>query len=350
MSESNETPIVNDAITSDDAGFVSDAGDQVLGDASEGSNEAAEAVETSSDENSESSEGEGVKAETTEELKEEIQEAIEDGASEQEIKDMIKEYTIKVNGKEKTVKVDLNNEKEMIRRLQLAEVSQLSMQQKSELQKNYEADLKAILENPKAALEHLGLDPLKLGEEWIRSEVEEQKKSPEIRAKEQLERQLAEAREELKAKEEEAENARMAQLEAQEAQKLEAEIDAALDSHTSLPKSQKTVARIADALLWAIENAEAIGVDPNEISVEDVIPTVEQEIREEMKTFMEQLPEEMMEEYIGQKNLERMRKKRINSMKTNNISNVKPTTESIKKPEDTKKSKKIRSKDYFRNL
>lgn len=350
MSEPAETPIINDAITSDDAGFSSDAGDQVLGEAPVTEEVAEEVVEASEGESESSDESGGVQAETTEELKAEIEEAIEDGATQEEVQAMIEEFTLKVNGKEKKVTVDWNDKEDIKRRLQLAEVSHMSMQEKRELEKSYEAEVRKLMENPKEYLKEIGLDPLELGEGWLREEVEERKKSPELRAQEKLEKELAEAREALKKQQEEAENARMSQLEAEEASKLEAEIDAALDAHPKLPRSQKTVTRIADHLLWAIENADTLGLDPNDISVEDVIPSVEREIREELREFMSQLPEDMMEEYIGQQNLERLRKKRLSNIKPNNISNVKPTTESVKPKEEKTEKKRQKAKDYFRNL
>jgi hypothetical protein len=337
-----DEPFINDAITADDAGFSSDIGDQPLLE-EEGSEESFE-------EASEASEGEGVQAESSEELKEEIQDAIEEGATEEEVKDMIREFTIKVNGKEKNVTLDLNDEADVIRRLQLGEASQVAMQEKRELEKSYEEEVRNLLENPEKYLREIGLDPLELGEKWVRNEVEERKKSPEIRETERIKRELTEAREELRLRSEEADSARRQQLESQESIKIENEIDAALDAHPKLPRSQKTITRIADAWLFAIEHAEELGIDPNEITVEDVIPTVESEIRNELRDFMTQLPEDMMEEYIGSKNLERMRNKRLNSMKPNNVSNVKATGESNKKVEESKPKKRVKSKDYFRNL
>ena len=351
MSESSEAPLVNDAITSDEAGFVSDAGEQTIGEAvAEASEESAEeSAEAASEESSEASE-EGVKAETKEELKEEVQEALENGASEEEVKDMIREFTLKVNGKEKQVKVDLNNEADLIRRLQLAEASQIAMQEKRELEKSYEEEVKKLLENPFGTLEEMGLDPLKLAEERIRAEVEERKKSPEIRERERIEKELAEARAKLKEQEEAAKNAQRAQLEAEEASKLENEIEEALDSYTKLPNTPQTVARIADHLLWAIENAEDMGIDPDDITVRDVLPSVEEEYYNEIQSLMSSMPAEMMEQYIGKQNLEKMRKERLNTMKTNNVSNVKPTTKSVKAEGETKKTKKVSSKEYFKNL
>lgn len=346
MSEAAEAPIVNDSITSDDAGFSSDVGEQSI---EEAPIESGENLEASSEEASEES-SESVQAETQEELKEEIEEAIEEGATEEEIKDMIREYTIKVNGKEKNVKIDLNNEADIIRRLQLAEASQVAMQERRELEKNYEKEIENLLSNPWDVLEELGLDPVKLAEERIRAEVEERKKSPEVRERERIEKELADARAQLKKQQDEAENARMAQLEAEEGQKLEAEIDTALDSYTKLPNNPQVKARIADHLLWAMENAEDMGIDPNQIGVRDVLPSVEEEYFNEIQSLMSSMPTEMMEQYIGKQNLEKMRKERLNTMKTNNVSNVKPTAKSVKPQEDSKPKKRVRSKDYFKNL
>lgn len=344
MSDNQDTPIVNDAITSDDAGFSSDVGNQSFSEENI-QDESENIIEEGSQENEE-----GVQAETTEELQEEIQEAIEDGATEEQIQNMIKEYTLKVNGKEKTVKLDLNNEQDIIRRLQLAEAGQSAMQRQKELEKTYEAELKRLRERPWEVLEEIGLDPVKLSEERLRAEVEERKKSPELRHKEQLEKELAKAREELKKREDEAREEKMTRLEAEESAKLKAEIDAALDAHKNLPNSERTVARIADAMLWAIDNAEQLDMDPNEITVEDVIPSVIEDYRNELQQFMSELPVEVMEEYIGRQNLERVRKKRLNTVKTNNVSSVKPTSQSIENKEKPKQKSKVKAKDYFRNL
>lgn len=330
-----DTPIVNDAITADDAGFSSDAGDLSVEEVQE------EGVEASSEEAAE--EVTEVQAETVDELKEEIEEAIEDGATEEEVADMIKEFELKVNGKTIKKKIDLSDEDAIKSELQKALAGQKAMQEKRELEKIYQKEIERLRENPFAVLKELGLDPLELSESELRKHVEEQKKSPEQRAKEQLEAELMEAREELRRQKEEAEQARFQQLQTEESAKLETEIESALDSHDTLPKSPKTVSRIADAMLWAMENGF------EDVSVADVLPTVEEEIKAEMRSFMEQLPEQMMEQYIGKKSLDRYRKQRVAAHKPNNVSNVKPTVDSQKVVKEEPK-KKVRSKEYFKNL
>ncbi len=328
MSENNsgDQPIINDAITVDETGFSSNVESNLQ---EEGSQAPV--------------------AETKAELKEQIEGAIEDGASEQEIKQMIEEFELKVNGKTIKKKIDLNDKEAIKRELQLAAVSQMSMQQKRELEKGLEEEVKRLMKDPYSVLKEMGLNPSELAEKWLTDEVNEMKKSPEQVEKERLERELNEMRATLKKREEEAYQAKMLQLQEQEGAKLRNEIDEALSVHKTLPNSPKTVARIADAMLFAIENAEKLGIDASKLRVEDVIPTVEAEIRQELDGFLSELPEDLFESYVGKKNLDKIRKKKLETIKTNNLSNVKSTTKAVEseKPQETKK---MRQRDYFRNL
>jgi len=348
MSESTETPIVNDAITSDDAGFSSDAGDQVIEEPAV--EESVEATEESEDSVEASSEG-GVQAETTEELQEEIQEAIEDGASEKQIENMIREFTVKVNGKEKNVKIDLSDEEALMRKIQMAEAAQIAMQEKSEYEKRMAELERRFIEDPFSLMDESGMNSLEKAEERIKREIEERKKSPELREKERIEKELQMAREELKRREEEAEMAYRQQLESEAAAELDNEISEALDAHPTLPRTEGTIARIAETMLWTYDNAEQLGINPDDIRVEHVIPTVEKEIKSEIQALLNHLPEDGVEELLGTQILEKMRKKRINSAKAApSVNNIKPTTKSVEKKEENATSKRKRAKDYFRSL
>lgn len=319
-----------------------------------------EAVESSTEENQEleivgndesadvvASADEGVQAESVEELEGEIEQAIEDGATEQEVKDMIKEFQLKVGGKTYNKKIDLSDEAAIQRELQMAMAGRHAMQEKAELEKTYESEIRRLQERPWEVLEELGFDPLELSESKLREFVAEQQKSPEQVERERIERELVQARkeaDELKRRQEEME---FAKLQQQAAAELENEIQTALDAHTTLPKSPKTVMRIADALLWANDNGFP------DASVNDVLPMVEDDIKREMNDFFSELPEEMFEAYINQKNLDRYRKSRLPKKKapTNLNAAVKPTADSIKKEEISEEPKKrMKAKDFFRNL
>lgn len=284
-----------------------------------------------------------VQAETQDELRDEVEQAIEDGATEAEIKDMIREYEIKVNGKSRKVKLDLGNEQEIIRQLQLAAAGQGAMQDKAELEKLVNQELLNAKSNPWEFLKNtLGLDPDDLAEQRINQRIEEMKKSPEQVRQEKIERELEEARAKLAEQERISREKEMTFLQEKAAVELDQEIDAALKKDPELPKTRKTVRRIADAMLWALNNGY------EDVKVSDVIPSVKEEIRKEFNEFISEMPDEMMESYIGKKNIERMRKKRLAAMKTTPSASVQSTTQT--KPKEDEDKKKIAARDFFRSL
>jgi len=278
------------------------------------------------------------------ELVEEVEQAIEDGATQEQVENMIKEFTLKVNGKEVTKKIDLSDEEAVKRELQLALAGQSAMQERKELENTYKEEIQRLLNNPFASLEELGLDVDALAEQRIQDKIEELKKSPEQLERERIERELNQARERLKQVEEEKEQERLSKLEMEAAQELDTEINSALDAYKTLPKTPLTVNRIADTMLWAMENGF------EDVTVEDVIPTVEKEIKGEMNQLFDQLPDEMIEQYFNKKHLERVRKNRINKVKPNNISNVKETSKADAEKLRKAVEKKVNAKDYFRSL
>jgi len=338
MSEENE--IVNDSATAEDGGFSGNVGEDVI---VEEENKSEEVVQAETEEEPKE---EVVQAETEEELKEEVEDAISKGATEKEVANMVKEFKLKVNGKEITKKIDFSDEDAVKRELQLAIAGQQSMQKQKELEKLYQQEIERLQQNPFEVLKELGINTDELNEQYMKKRVADLEKSPEQKEREKLQTELQKAREEAKRLKEERENEAYEKLKDEQATVLENEVEEALDAHPTLPKSQKTVTRIADAMLWAMENGFS------DVSVTDVIPTVEREIQMEMSKFVSEMPEELLEQYFGKKNLERLRKRRLeNFKKTNNISNIKATSQSIqKKDEEQKPTKKLKAKDYFRNL
>lgn len=310
--------------------------------------EETQEVELQEDESSEAPEGAEVQAETQEEFEQEVADAIEDGATEEEIKSMVKKFQLKVNGKTIEREIDLNDEDTLKRELQKAAAFQQTAQEAAELKKMYEQEIRRLQSNPWEVLQELGLNPEELNERFLEERIEHLKKTPEQLAKEEMEKELANARKKLKEIEEQENQRREQELIAQAEAELEEEIIAALDAHKTLPPTQKTMARIADALMYAMDYAEEHGYDPNAVSVADVIPHVEEEYRQEMRALLDNAPEQMLEEYVGKQNLERLRKNRVAAVKQNPKQVVKPTAKSSKKEEKPKE--KIDMREYFRKL
>lgn len=280
------------------------------------------------------------------ELKEAVKEAVDAGASKEDVKQMIKEYEIKVNGKKKMVKLDLSDEKDIIRRLQMAEAGQHAMQESSELKKLVENELQRARQNPWDFLKELGLDPDDLAEQRIVQKVEELKKSPEQLEREKLQKELEAARAELEKERTAKEEFKMTQLREKAKNDLDKEVSEAFESHPNLPRTQKTVRRIADAMLWAAQNGY------EDVKVADVVPAVEEEIRREFNEFVSALPEDAIEHFLGKNLLEKMRKKRVaEAKKTQDVAPLQTKSVTAPKPEKKEQNKdKTDLKDYFKSL
>jgi len=284
--------------------------------------------------------------ETKEDLKEAVEEAIEEGATEEEIKDMIEEFELKVNGKRKKVRVDLNNKEDLKRRLQLAEAGKISMQELAELKKTVNEVLLQAKQNPWDFIEkELNLDTDQLIEARLNEMIEEKKKSPEQLEKEKLLKELEQERDKAKRLQQEREEQMYQAKVAKFQQDLNLEIIEALKVEPGLPKTQKTVRRISDALSLAVKK----GIE--DVTVADVLPYVKRDIQNEMLEFMSAMPEEMMETYIGKQNIERLRKKRLEAVKKapKTVESIRqPSTAESKKEEPSKE--KVSAKEFFRRL
>jgi len=280
------------------------------------------------------------------ELQEAVEDAIANGASEKEVKNLIKEFQLKVNGKLINKTIDLSDENNLKNELQLAAAARQSMQEAANLKKLYEKEVSRLRQDPFSVLQELGLDPDQLAEMRIQQRIEEMKKSPEQLERERIQAELQAAREEAQKLKEEREAEQFEKLKEQAAFQIESEIEQALYAHKTLPKSRHIVKRIADSMLWAMNN----GFD--DVSAEDVMPLVEKEWRDEMSRLMDDSPEDILEQLIGQRNIERLRAKRLNAMAASGAktaSSVKSTAASVQKQEE-KKSEKIKQRDFFRQL
>ena len=172
------------------------------------------------------------------------------------------------------------------------------------------------------------------------------KKSPEQFEREKIQIELQAAREEANRLKAERDEEQFEKLKEQAAAQIETEIEQALDAHKTLPKSRHIVKRIADSMLWALNN----GFD--DVTAEDVMPLVEKEWKDEMSRLMDDSPEDILEQLIGQRNIERLRAKRLNAMNTSNAktaASIKSTAGSVGKKEEAPKQK-IKQRDFFRSL
>lgn len=288
---------------------------------------------------------EGAESSEQQQLQDVVETALANGASEKEVKNLIKEFQLKVNGKTISKKIDLSDENALKNELQLSAAARQAMQEAANLKKLYEKEVGRLKQNPWEVLQELGMDPDELAELRIQQRIEEMKKSPEQIERERIQKELQEARAEAQRLKEEREAENFEKLKQQAAVQIENEIEAALDAHKTLPKSRHIVKRIADSLLWAMDQGF------EDVTAQDVLPMVENEWREEMSRLMDDSSEDILEQMIGQRNLERLRAKRLASMNQipKSTASIKPSTASIQK-QDEKSSQPMRQRDFFKQL
>lgn len=275
----------------------------------------------------------GQKAQVIDRAAQEIEEAIEDGASEAEVQKLIETFKLKVNGKEKEVTLDWNNKDDIKKRLQMAEAGQEAMQFSAERERQLEAALKRWQDNPWDFIEEFGFDPDELAEKRIESRINELKKSPEQLAQEAREAELEELRERVKEQELQQQEAEFSYLQQQYEVDLDQQITNALSATTELPKTPYVVKRIADAML------DAMRMGRNDIEVEDVIPSVVKDINGELQGLFEAMPDKVLEQYLGNKTIDRLRKQRLAKMQPKNINSIPDTGKRISEEESDKKKK-----------
>ena len=305
--------------------------------------ESSEVVEEASPESEEVVE---VQAESEEELEEEIKEALEDGASEEEVKDMIRQFTLKVDGKEFVKEIDLGDEDEIRRQLQLAHKGQKSTQELQELKKMYSSELLRLQQDPFAVLKELdpNFDPLDLSASYIDKLMKEQEMSPEEKAERQRQSEFEQIKAERdalkKEREDQVKEAEMSKLAAQ----IEDDIMDALDGDSELVADRDTVALVAENLMWAAER----GME--DITAKDVLPTVKAQLQENFQKSAARFKDpSILKKYMGDDLLNKLREERIEQAKkvVKSASSINKGTTPPKKEEEEKRTK-VKLSNLFR--
>lgn len=268
---------------------------------SESSAESSAPIE-SSESNLAGQSSEASASESVEQLQNDIQQAVEDGASKKEIQQMIKEFELKVNGKTVKAKIDLSDEEAVKRELQKAYAMTEVSEENANIKKALSARIEAWKKNPDLALKDLGIDPDKYLEEKATRELEEMKLTPEQKRIRDLEAKLAE-REELERQiQAEREAQLQAQKDAEAMEYLRAEITEALSKSTFLKPSPVLERRVADTMATYSEKY------PN-VTAEQVLPIVERELQDEFNELLDMMPEEYIEKFFKKPTLDKIGKK-----------------------------------------
>lgn len=279
---------------------------------------------------------------------EEAAEQAEAAKAKEAAKSSKKKFTPKVNGRQREIELDLGNDEEILKYLSKAMAADEKFEEAASLRKNVEALVNELKSNPRGVLSHpeLGLDLRKFAEDILNEEIEELKKTPEQKELEKLRKELQDKDNRLKAEEEAKRQAEMARLEEQAFKQFDDDITAALEK-SSLPKSPYVIKRIADTMI------EAVNMGYKDVTVFDIMPIVENQVSGELQNMFEIMPEEVMEKLIGQKNLTRLRKRRL-ATKGKPVETAQQVKEASKSNKDGKEANKgdkpVKFKDIFGNF
>lgn len=299
----------------------------------EGLTESGEAIESNSEFSEESSES--------------VQDAVEEvealgGNASEEAKDLVRKFNFKVDGEEWEEEVDLSNNDDLQKRLQMGFMGQKRAQQYAELESEVRQEIEYMLENPRDFLEAYGHNPDDLAEKWLEDKIIDMQKSPEQLEQEQIQDELEELRYALAMEQEQKRTAQAQYYEEQSAIQIDHEISDALEKSGTLPKTDFVVARIADTLMWALDN------DMEHVTAYDVIPVVERELKEDLQKLFSALPEDSLRELLGKPNLDKIRKTNIDKMKSTQANRVQETSAAMTQSgRNQQKVEKMSMSDFF---
>lgn len=203
-----------------------------------------------------------------------------------EINQTINEFEIAFRGQ----KLDLKNpehRKKLEGFAQKGEAADAKFQEAAYMRKQSEDFIKLLKTNPEAVLGNpaVGLDVQKWAEEFLWNRMQEAKKSPEQREAEENKRKLSEYQEKERTAAEQKKEADFQAAKEQYKGKLTEDIINTL-AQTNLPKSARTVARMAHYILQAKQSGW------NDVSPKDVVDMVREDYVQEHNELLGSLPQE----------------------------------------------------------
>lgn len=228
----------------------------------------------------------------------------------------------------------------MKRHLQMSRMGTKRAQEYAQLEKEIRQLITEGTKNPRKLLKELSIDERELARQIIEQEIENSQKSPEQLEKERIEEELKSLKEEREREKQQFEQKEFERLQEQAYEKYDQQMTAALES-SNLPKEPYVVKKIADYMLVALQE----GYD---VSAEDVIPLVKQELEKDIQTLINAMPDEALEQFLGKQRLANFRKKNLAKAKEAvAVSSAKAVKDTGGKTTTKEPEKKISYKDFF---
>lgn len=301
------------------------------------SNEALESEELAA-------EGEESEGEELDSKEKQTKEAKPTKKEQKEIEKRIKKLKLKVDGKEFEEEIDLDNDEELTRHLQMSKMAQKRAQEKAQLDKELKAFFAAMEEDPFSVLsKEMGMDVEAQIQKYIDKQIENAKKSPEQIEREKMEQELKALKAEREREKAEADARQKELLIQQQYEHYDIQMEQALNK-SSIPKTPYVVKKMADYMIVAVEN----GYD---LSPEQAVQLVQEEMDSDLKEMFGSLPEDRIESLLGDQVLNKLRKRRLAKAKEAQAAVTKPQIQDTgrnAKSESDKPKQKISFKEFFK--
>lgn len=228
----------------------------------------------------------------------------------------------------------------MTRQLQMAKMGSKRAQEYAKLEKEIRTLITEGTKNPRRLLKELNIDEKELARQIIEQEIENAQKSPEQLEKERIESELKSLKEEREREKQDFERREFERLQEQAYEKYDAQMSSALDK-SDLPKEPYVVKKIADYMLVALQQ----GYD---VSPEDVLPLVREEIKGDIQALIKVMPDEVLEQFLGKDVFNRFRKKNLAKAKeASTVAAAKAVKDTGGKATTKEPEKKVSFKDFF---
>lgn len=216
---------------------------------------------------------------------------------------------IKDGDVEEEIELDLDNEDELRRHVQMSRAAQRRMQEAAHVKKDAQEFFKRLQEDPVSVLQdkRIGIDFRQIAEEYLAKQLEEQMLTPEERRLKQAEQIIREREQESKDRQSKAEQEEMAKLQAHYTETLQKTIVDALSSG-GVPKTRSTVKRMAELMKRNID----LGLD---MEPRHLAQLVREDYQREIKEIFEATDDDGLLALMGDPIANKIRKADLKRLK-----------------------------------
>lgn len=298
MSDESNSPQINDGMSE-----ISDQVDQAVAG------------------NSQDSQSTGISQETAQQAAADAKSTLKDPkASKGEKKaaqKLLQKLTLKIDGQEyeEDLPFGIPNDPKAIewmrRELQMGRMGQKRAQEKAAIEKDVAAFINDLKNDPIKALSDPGFKDIvnlqDLASKIMEREIENSKKSPEQLENEKIRAELKAERDSREREKKELTDREQERLRDHYLAEYDNQLTKALETN-QIPKSPAAIKKFADYMEIAVNAGK-------DVSVNDLVPLIREELAADFKEHLAALPEDALEDFIGKAVLDKIRKKGISKAK-----------------------------------